>query len=723
MFAPTFSQKGFTVMDQPKRQPASRTGFRLSIKTIIFGALGALALLAVGKFGWEASGSWQAYTRTVDQREFDKGTNQLIAGLFEVLMERLFTNNGLQGANPADAALYAEIEKRRAIVKDNFEPGLGVVRGRDFPNKQALIQELTVTLEKANTYRKQADAALKLPRDQRDENLVKTFIPTITASVNASLNIWFSAIYATAKSDPALARLASIKELGWRMRDMSGSERSIIASAIASGGAIPAEGLTNATAFRARVSVLWDQLRNLTLDPTTDPAIIAAMKNAEQKYYKDFLGLADEMRKISASGGKYPMTASQWVDTSTPQIGSLLEVMYAAGKASEAYSTRLSDAAFRGMVIELGFLLACVFVVCGAIGAIIFQVTRPLSALSGAMRELADGNFDVVLPGLDRRNEVGDMAEAVELFKVKASEKSRLEGEAKLAEEASSSTQRRRDRHKLADDFQATAGAIIEIVSSTSTELEAAANTLSKTAETTQSLSGTVASASEQASANVQSVASATEEMTSSVNEIARQVQESSKIAAQAVQQAEKTDARIGELSQAAGRIGDVVKLITAIAEQTNLLALNATIEAARAGEAGRGFAVVASEVKQLASQTAKATEEIGTQIAGMQAATQESVAAIKEIGGTIARIAEIASTISATVEEQGAATQEIARNVAEAAKGTALVASNISDVNRGASETGSASAQVLSSAQSMSSESARLKLEVDKFLSTVRAA
>jgi methyl-accepting chemotaxis protein len=710
-------------MEQPKRHSVSSTGFRLSIRIVVFGALGALGLLAVGKFGWEASRARDAYARTVDQREFDKGANQFITGLFEVLMERLFTNNGLQGANPADAAVYAEIEKRRTVVKDNFEPGVAALRSRDFPNKQALMQELNSAIEKANDYRKQADAALKLPRDQRNENLVKTFIPTITTSVNASLNVWFSALYATAKTDPALARLASIKELGWRMRDMAGSERSIIASAIASGAAIPAEGVTNATAFRARVFVLRDQLRNLTLDPDTDPAIIAAMKNAEQKYYKDFLNLADEMRKISASGGQYPMTASQWVDTSTPQLGSLLEIMYAAGKASEAYTAQLSSSAFRDMLTELGFLLLCVLVVCAAIGTIIFQVTRPLTALSGAMRELADGNFDVVLPGLGRRNEVGDMAAAVEMFKVRATEKSKLETEAKQAEEASSSAQRRKDRHKLADDFQATAGAIIEIVSSTSTQLEAAANRLTKTAETTQALSGTVASASEQASANVQSVASATEEMTSSVNEIARQVQESSKIAAQAVQQAEKTDARIGELSQAAGRIGDVVKLITAIAEQTNLLALNATIEAARAGEAGRGFAVVASEVKQLASQTAKATEEIGTQIAGMQNATQDSVAAIKEIGGTIGRIAEIASMISATVEEQGAATQEIARNVGEAAKGTALVASNISDVNRGASETGSASAQVLSSAQSMSSESTRLKVEVEKFLSTVRAA
>jgi methyl-accepting chemotaxis protein len=211
--------------------------------------------------------------------------------------------------------------------------------------------------------------------------------------------------------------------------------------------------------------------------------------------------------------------------------------------------------------------------------------------------------------------------------------------------------------------------------------------------------------------------------MTGSVSEISRQVQESSKIAGEAVIQTEKTDARITELSGAAGRIGDVVKLITAIAEQTNLLALNATIEAARAGEAGRGFAVVASEVKQLATQTAKATEEIGTQITSMQAATRESVTAIKEISGTIGRMSEIAGIIAAAVEEQGAATQEIARNVQQAARGTAQVATNITDVSRGAGETGMASSDVLASAQALSRESGVLKSEVEKFVQTVRAA
>ncbi len=350
------------------------------------------------------------------------------------------------------------------------------------------------------------------------------------------------------------------------------------------------------------------------------------------------------------------------------------------------------------------------------------SIVPPIRQMTGTMNKLAAGDLTVAVPGVGRTDEIGDMAGAVQIFKDSMIETERLRAEQSAMEERAAK-ERKAAMHKLADEFQSAVGEIVETVSSASTELEAAAGTLTKTAETTQKLSGMVAAASEQASANVQSVASATEEMTSSVTEIARQVQESSRIASEAVKQAEKTDARIGELSQAAARIGDVVKLITAIAEQTNLLALNATIEAARAGEAGKGFAVVAQEVKALAAQTAKATDEIGTQIHGMQSATEDSVAAIKEIGSTIGRISEIASTIAAAVEEQGAATQEIARNVGEAAKGTAQVASNIVDVNNGAGETGSASTQVFASAQSLSSESNHLKIEVEKFLATVRAA
>jgi methyl-accepting chemotaxis protein len=367
-----------------------------------------------------------------------------------------------------------------------------------------------------------------------------------------------------------------------------------------------------------------------------------------------------------------------------------------------------------GAAVLVGLLIAF-FIARGIIG--------PLSGLTSGMKQLAGGNFGVVLPGLDRNDEVGDMAQAVETFKVKAEEKARDEAEAKVKQDLAAAKQRKAEMIKLADGFESAVGEIIETVSSASTELEASAGTLTKTAERAQQITTTVAAASEEASTNVQSVASATEEMASSVNEISRQVQESARMANEAVDQARKTNDRVSELSKAAARIGDVVELINTIAGQTNLLALNATIEAARAGEAGRGFAVVASEVKALAEQTAKATGEIGQQISSIQAATHESVNAIREISGTIEKLSEISSTIAAAVEEQGAATQEISRNVQQAAQGTQQVSANITDVQRGASETGSASSQVLSAAKSLSGDSNRLKLEVSKFLNTVRAA
>jgi len=370
-------------------------------------------------------------------------------------------------------------------------------------------------------------------------------------------------------------------------------------------------------------------------------------------------------------------------------------------------------------------LIAAAFVLVITLAVSVFmasRITAPLKRMTTAMKELAGGKLEVVVPGIGYSDEIGEMAEAVEVFKTNAIEQRRLEAE-QADQEARMAAQRKADMVRLADNFQAAVGEIIHTVSSASTELEASAATLTTTASRSQELATVVAGASEEASSNVQSVASATEEMSSSVNEISRQVQESARIARQAVDQAGATNARVGELSHAATRIGDVVELINTIAGQTNLLALNATIEAARAGDAGRGFAVVASEVKALAEQTAKATGEIGQQIAGIQAATQESVSAIQEIGQTIARMSEIASTIASAVEQQGAATQEISRNVQQAAHGTQQVSMNIGDVQRGAVETGSASAEVLSSARTLAQDSDRLRTEVENFLNSVRVA
>jgi methyl-accepting chemotaxis protein len=354
---------------------------------------------------------------------------------------------------------------------------------------------------------------------------------------------------------------------------------------------------------------------------------------------------------------------------------------------------------------ELVMLLSVGVVVLGTTLAWLLGIgiSRPIIAMCGAMRELAGGNFEVVLPGLGRGDEIGQMASAV---------KNKAAAEAHRAE-----------LQRFADHFEGAVGSIVANVEALAGQLEGAAGTLTRTAEITENMSRVVRRSSEEASANLQSVASATEELSMSVSDITRQVQESTFIAQNAVTQARGTDARIGKLSEAAQQIGEVIKLVNVIADQTNLLALNATIESARAGDAGRGFAVVASEVKSLANQTAKATEGISTHISGMQQATQESVTAIKEIVATIDRVSEIAEQIEIAVGQQVTATQEIAQNAQRVAKSTQEVSGNVADVNRGASETGEASSAVLHSARTLSSESARLRRELDQFMATIRAA
>jgi methyl-accepting chemotaxis protein len=380
----------------------------------------------------------------------------------------------------------------------------------------------------------------------------------------------------------------------------------------------------------------------------------------------------------------------------------------------EIFHARLVDAALwsGGSLLLLGF---CAWLIARGI-------VRPVRAMTAAMGALAAGNLGTAIPAVDRRDEIGAMAQAVAVFKASMIEADRLRGE-QVEQQHRAEAERKAAMQQLADQFEASVKGVVQAVSSAATQLQSNAQSMSAIAEETARQSTVVAAATEQASANVQTVAVASEELSSSISEIGRQVTDSSRISKEAVTEAERTNTTVEGLAASAQRIGDVVSLIQNIASQTNLLALNATIEAARAGEAGKGFAVVASEVKQLASQTAKATEEIAQQITEIQTQTSGAVDAIRSIGRTITQVNEISSTIAAAVEEQSAATSEIGRNVQQAAHGTQEVSNNIVGVSKAAEEAGSSSSQVLSAASQLSREAERLRTEVDSFIAHVRAA
>ncbi|TBW41391.1 methyl-accepting chemotaxis protein [Siculibacillus lacustris] len=376
------------------------------------------------------------------------------------------------------------------------------------------------------------------------------------------------------------------------------------------------------------------------------------------------------------------------------------------------------DAAFAQILVLAGIAVA---VGVGAGLFVALGISAPLQRLTGAMQKVAGGQLKADIPSVTRGDEIGDMARTLIVFRDGLAETERLRAEEATREKAAAERMVA-ERHRIADRFQESMGALAEGFVNSSAEVADAARNLAATAEETSRQAGAVAEAAETASGNVETVAASTEEMAASVREINERVCDSTRIAKVAADEAEATQENIRSLSGAADRIGDVVNLIKDIAGQTNLLALNATIEAARAGEAGKGFAVVASEVKQLAAQTASATDEIASTVGRIQAATAETVASISRIVATIGTIQEVSASIAGAVQQQGAATHEISSNTHRAAEGTAHVSQNISGVGHAAEMTGSAATQLMGLSGALSSEADRLTKEVKGFVATLRA-
>jgi methyl-accepting chemotaxis protein len=480
-----------------------------------------------------------------------------------------------------------------------------------------------------------------------------------------------------------------------------------------------AEGLKGLAEARAGITKHWTAYMGTYME--ADEKALARAAEARMKEADVLVAKLEDVMRKNDRAGLAELTIKELygiIDPVSEAVTKLVDLQLAVAKAED----EKAQATYWTLKVVFSVaLLITILALVSATSAVVGGVSRPLTRIAGQMRDIADGDLSVTVTDAHKNDEVGTLAKALQVFrdalvaKKQADESAATESEAKM---------RRAQRlDDLTRRFEAEVSALTRGLSSAATELEATAQSMTSIADETTAQSVNVAGAAGQTSANVQTVAAATEELSSSIHEISARVAQSTGIAQKAVHKAQITDQTVQALAADAARIGDVIALINNIASQTNLLALNATIEAARAGEAGRGFAVVAAEVKALAGQTTQATEEITTQIAAIQSATDGAVASVRDILEIIGEISAISGSVAAAVEEQGAATQEIARNVQEAARGTELVTGAINDVRNGAGQTGAAAGEVLSAARELAEHSTQIGREVQEFLTGVKAA
>ncbi|WP_188873350.1 methyl-accepting chemotaxis protein [Iodidimonas muriae] len=721
----------------------------ISIKTILITLIIILASGLTALTGGDLYSAWRDKQQARDILVTNRIGQNLLLAAQHWAVERGITNTALADTNPVSSERRAIIDGRRESADSAYRVALEEIASHDFAGGQTALARMEKAYRAVMDLRQQVDRQIHNPKVDRDPALKAKWVPTMTDLILKGKDLRLTVSLKISDAE-IVANLLALKHFSWMMGEFSGRERAMIGAHLADGSAIGTAELQTLARYRGQVELAWEQVQDLAKGSIANDKLRAAIADADAHFFGRFENLRQEVYKAGLAGQPYSITAPEWIRQSTAAIDGLLLISKVAASISEDDAMVRNDTGSRQLYTAVLFMLATLTVSVGGMFLILRRVVRPIGQMTSVMHELANGNKDVTVPRADQKDEIGQMARAVEVFRENAIEKDRLDQEAKeaaerqeqdrlareAAERGAAEKELARERaenearmartqriESLISGFESKIASILNTLASASTELDSTADTLVDTASVANRDSAEVANNSEETSSTVQTVAAATEELSASINEIARQVDRAKQAADHAVEESNRSDISVQELNASAEKIDEVLSFIVGISEQTNLLALNATIEAARAGEAGKGFAVVASEVKSLAKQTGSATEDIAGQIRGMRAAIDGAVLAINKIAKSIDEVGAIAVEIASAAEQQNAATADISTGAQRAAQLTHNVTARIKTVAEGSRDTGAAADQVKAASKELSAVSEAIKEDIEKFLLDIKAA